>query len=238
MTLAIYLKEDTAKTRQAKLKRERTFFAIIAAIGLTAVSFAIWPLLVWQAKTLPKIMAKVEEAPIPQGQVLSEKSILEANVQVIENPDGFSYFSTSYVPQGPRPIQFRVTIPKLKIKDATVKVDSLNFFTSLAHFPGSALPGEVGNSFITGHSVLPQFADPKNYRAIFTKLSDLEVGDDVHVEMAGQTFHYVVQYAKVVNPQDLSVLAPISQNGRNLTLMTCVPPGTSTKRLVVITSLI
>ena len=103
---------------------------------------------------------------------------------------------------------------------------------------GTALPGDVGNSFITGHSVLPQFADPENYRAIFTKLSDLEIGDDVQVTMAGQNFHYTVGYSKIVDPRDLSVLAPISANGRNLTLMTCVPPGTSSKRLVVITSLI
>lgn len=238
MALAIYLKEDTVKTYRAKLRRERSFFALIATLGLVTVSFSVWPLLVWQVKTLPRLMAKVQEAPIPQGQVLSEKSILSANVQVIQNPDGFSYFSTDYKPVGPRPVRFQIIIPKLKIKDAIVKVDSLDFYTSLAHFPGSALPGEVGNSFITGHSALPQFARPDNYQTIFSKLSDLEVGDDVHVEMAGQTFHYSVQYAKVVDPRDLSVLAPISQNGRNLTLMTCVPPGTSTKRLVVITSLI
>ncbi|MBI3282680.1 class E sortase [Candidatus Curtissbacteria bacterium] len=238
MTIAIYLKEDTVKTRQLRKRRDRAFFALVAALGLAAVSFAIWPLLVWQAKTLPRLTAKVEQAPIPQGLVLSEKSTLEANVQVVEDPDGFSYFSTNYKPAGPRPVQFQLTIPKLKIKDATVKVDNLNFYTSLSHFPGSALPGDIGNAFITGHSVLPQFADPENYRAIFTELSDLQVGDDIYVGMAGQTFRYVVQYLKVVDPRDLSVLAPISQNGRNLTLMTCVPPGTNTKRLVVITSLL
>lgn len=238
MSLAIYLKEDTAKTNILKKRRDRTYFSLIAALGLAVVSFSAGPLLVWQVKTLPTFMAKVQDVPIPKGQVLSDKSILASNVQVSQNPDGFSYFSTDYKPAGPRPIQFQITIPKLKIKDAIVKVDSLNFYTSLAHFPGSALPGEVGNSFITGHSILPQFADPENYRAIFSKLSNLEVGDDIYVKMAGQTFHYSVQFRKVVDPQDLSVLAPISQNGRNLTLMTCVPPGTSVKRLVVITNLI
>ena len=115
----------------------------------------------------------------------------------------------------------------------------MKFDQNLAHFPGTAIPGEVGNAFITGHSVLPQFADPKNYRAIFTKLSDLEVGDDVYVEMPdNSTLHFSVQYSKVVDPRDLSVLLPISATGRNLTLMTCVPPGTNIKRLVVITSLI
>lgn len=238
MAIAIYLKEDTAKKRVRKKTIDRTFSVAMAALGLAAVSFAVWPLVTWQIKTLPKLTAGVGQAPIPQGQVLSEKSTLEANVQVVENPDGFSYFSTNYKPAGPRPVQFQLTIPKLKIKDATAKVDNLNFYTSLSHFPGSALPGEAGNTFITGHSVLPQFADPGNYRAIFTELSNLEVGDDVYVEMAGQSYHYTVQYSKVVDPHDLTVLAPISQNSHNLTLMTCVPPGASTKRLVVITSLI
>ena len=238
MALTIYLKEDTAKKIQIKKRNDRAFSAAIAILGIVAISLAAWPLFVWQIKTLPKLTAKVDQAPIPQGLVLSEKSTLEANVQVVEDPDGFSYFSTNYKPPGPRPTQFEITIPRLKIKDAIVKVDSLNFYSSLAHFPGSALPGEVGNSFITGHSVLPQFADPENYRAIFTKLSDLEIGDDVQVTMAGQNFHYTVGYSKIVDPRDLSVLTPISANGRNLTLMTCVPPGTSSKRLVVITSLI
>ena len=65
-----------------------------------------------------------------------------------------------------------------------------------------------------------------------------EVGDDVLVEFPDKTLHFTVQYAKVVDPKDLSVLLPISSTGRNLTLMTCVPPGTNIKRLVVITSLI
>lgn len=238
MALAIYLKQNTAHITQLKKRRDRVFFSFIGAIGLAAVVFATWPFLVWQLKTLPRLTAKVDQAPIPQGLVLSEKTILAENVQVIENPDGFSFFSTNYKPAGPRPTRFSLSIPRLKIKDAIVKVDNLNFYTSLSHFPGSALPGEVGNAFITGHSVLPQFADPENYRAIFTELSDLEVGDDIYVQMAGQNFHYTVQYAKVVDPHDLSVLSPISQNGHNLTLMTCVPPGTNTKRLVVITSLI
>ncbi|MBI2012473.1 sortase, partial [Candidatus Curtissbacteria bacterium] len=160
------------------------------------------------------------------------------NVQVVADPDGFSYFTTDYKPQNPRPKEFYLTVPKLKIKGAKVLVDNLNFYKNLSHFPGSAIPGEAGNSFITGHSVLPQFADPEDYRAIFTKLSDLEIGDDVVVEIEGRTLHFTVQYAKVVDPHDTSVLAPISPSGRNLTLMTCVPPGTNSKRLVVITSLI
>ena len=96
----------------------------------------------------------------------------------------------------------------------------------------------MGNSFITGHSILPQFADPKDYKAIFTELPKLGIGDEVLIDLGDKTIRFVVQYSKVVEPDDLSVLGPITQNGRNLTLMTCVPPGTNTKRLVVVTSLL
>lgn len=237
MALAVYVKDDPILRTQITKKKDRTFFGLMIILGLASIIFSIWPYLVWQLKTLPRLSGEIDQVPIPQSQVLFQTT-LSNSVQVAQDPDGFSYFVTSVKSEDPRPKEFKVTIPKLKITEAIVRVDSLNFYDSLAHFPGSALPGEVGNSFITGHSILPQFYDPANYRAIFSKLSDLEVGDDIYVEIEGRNLRFVVQYAKVVDPRDTSVLAPISQNGRNLTLMTCVPPGTNLKRLVVITSLI
>lgn len=242
MALTLYIKENTvAKIAKAK-KRDQTFFALIIFLGLASIIFSVWPYFSWQLTVAKRFTSHIENVPIPQGKVLSSNTNFTANVQVVQDPDGFSYFvptdQTENITTSERPKEFFITIPKLEIEKAKTKVDNLNFYTNISHFPGTALPGEIGNSFITGHSVLSQFADPKNYRAIFTKLSDLEIGDDVYVEMGDSTFHYVVQYAKIVDPHDLSVLSPISQNGRNLTLMTCVPPGTSTKRLVVITNLI
>lgn len=235
--LAIYLKEDPQHRLAAHKRRERTFYTLIACFGLFSLTFSILPIIIWQITTIPKLSGNSAKAPIPQGQILSTSTIVK-DVQVAQDSDGFSYFVTNFKPTVPRPKEFYLTIPKLKIQRAKVTVDSLNFYTSLSHFPGSALPGEVGNSFITGHSVLPQFNDPKNYRAIFTNLADLAVGDDVIVDFGDQILIYTVQYAKVVDPHDLSVLGSTTPTSRNLSLMTCVPPGTNSKRLVVITSLI
>lgn len=242
MSLAVYVKKPPPKPLNPNVPR--FFYALMSAIGIGSVVFAIYPMVVWQISTLPKLTAKIDRFPIPQSQVLNSQQML-ANVQVLQNEDGFSYFEPqegaeflSQIPKGERPEEFLITIPKLEVTKAKVAVDSTNFQKHLAHFPGTAIPGEVGNSFITGHSVLPQFVDPKNYLAIFTNLSKLEVGDSIEVEIEGKTLHYIVQYSKVVNPKDTSVLLPISKTGKNLTLMSCVPPGTSLKRLVVITSLI
>jgi len=245
MAIAYYVKEPPKQPLnlnkyipQRTKRSDRAFFALITFLGFSAIAYAVFPLILWQIKTLPKLNAQIESVPIPNEQVLSTFNANYENIKVESDEDGFSYFTTDHVPQEDRPEEFTITIPKLKIEKATAKVDNLEFRKNLSHFPGTALPGEVGNAFVTGHSVLPQFNDTENYNAIFTKLSELELGDDVIVELGDQKLHFVVQYAKVVNPKDVGVLAPISEKGKNLTLMTCVPPGTNTKRLVVITSLI
>lgn len=237
MSLAIYIKDPPKNLHNSK-KKDRYFAIFIISVGIASIFFAAWPFVTWQFSTLSKLSPKIENAPVPQGQVLSQQSALALQVQIAQDKDGFSYFTTDYKPEGKRPKQFYLSIQKLKIKNAKVVVDSLDFYKNLSHFPGTAIPGEIGNSFVTGHSVLPQFNDPKDYRAIFTKLPSLEIGDEIKVNLAGEIYTYVVQYSKVVDPKDLSVLAPILPGSKNLTLMTCVPPGSSSKRLVIISSLI
>ena len=231
--------------KQANNKRVgRLFYILMAIFGLGSIAFATLPAVFWNLSTGKRLGAKIENLPVPTSEVIVENPLTLGNIQVVKDPDGFTYFTTTYNPPKEteeyklRPQEFYISIPKLKIERAITKVDSLNFKNNLSHFPATALPGEIGNSFITGHSSLPQFANPKDYDSIFTKLPSLKIGDEVYVDIDGKNLKFLVQFLKVVDPQDLSVLAPISKTGRNLTLMTCVPPGTSTKRLVVITSLI
>lgn len=238
MSLSIYTKEpqESYDLLERAKRNDRLFASLISLVGIFSIIFAVLPILIWNIKFAPFLKSSTGEAPVPQGLVLGQN--MANNIQVVKDADGFSYFATNYKPSGNRPKNFYISIPKLKIDNATVSVDTLVFYDNLSHFPGSALPGEVGNVFITGHSVLPQFTDTKNYRTIFSKLPDMEIGDVIDVNLNGQYYQYVVQYKKIVDPKDLSVLAPISKNAKNLTLMTCVPPGTSLQRMVVITSII
>lgn len=132
--------------------------------------------------------------------------------------------------------EFRLAIPKIKLDLAKVMVESLQFDEYLAHLPGSALPGEKGNVFITGHSMLPNFAS-KETKAFFAKLPDVKKGDEVIVDALGQRFVYTVTALKIVDPKDISVILPPDSSGRYISLMTCVPPGFNTKRLVVVAKL-
>ncbi len=133
---------------------------------------------------------------------------------------------------------FTISIPKLKIERAKVEInaDSLNPDKALGHYRGTALPGEVGNTFIYGHSVLPMFYNPKNYKTIFATLNKLEPGDEIFVEYNGTVLTYNVESKRVVPTKEVKPLQEIKPkflNESTLTLMTCTPPGTRLKRLLV-----
>src|SRR6266498_3038452 len=142
----------------------------------------------------------------------------------IQNKDNFSSFvSTLKRETIPNFSQFSLSIPKLNINKAQVGVDINDLDEALAHLPGSALPGERGNVFISGHSALSRFFNLK--KAVFENLTALKKGDQIEIEVLGVKYTYEVEQLKVVNPNDLSVINPPEQQGRYFSLMTCVPPG-------------
>lgn len=131
--------------------------------------------------------------------------------------------------------QFSLTIPKIGLVNQTVFVDSNDLSKGLAQLPGSALPGERGNLFISGHSALTGFLARD---AFFSKLPDVKVGDRIEVEAGGSRFTYQIIDMEAVDPTDVSVIVPPEQQGRYISLMTCVPPGLNFKRLVVLGKII
>lgn len=131
---------------------------------------------------------------------------------------------------------YQLSIPKLKIQEATVEIGGEDLDKSLIHFPGTALPGQYGNTVIFGHSVLPQFFNPQNYKTIFSTLPSIKKGDEVLIDFDGVRYRYLVVAMVEVMPQDISVLEQQYDN-RYLSLITCVPPGTYWRRLIVRTKL-
>lgn len=129
---------------------------------------------------------------------------------------------------------FSLSIPAIKLFKAEVWVDNNDFENHLAHLPGSALPGEKGNVFITGHSSLPQFFETNNYKAIFAHLPKVKKGDQIIIDTGGQIFTYQVTGLQIVSPFATGVINSPDDTGRYLSLMTCVPPGLYLKRLIVL----
>lgn len=127
---------------------------------------------------------------------------------------------------------YYVSIPKLKIKDAEVIFGSTDLKKSLIHYPKTALPGQYGSPVIFGHSVLPQFFNPESYLTIFSTLFKLKQGDEIFVSYDQIQYKYLVEEMFEVQPTDLSVLEQRFDD-RYLTLITCSPPGTYLRRLII-----
>ncbi|MGV9598748.1 class E sortase [Streptosporangium sandarakinum] len=99
------------------------------------------------------------------------------------------------------------------------------------HYPGSALPGKVGNFVISGHRT--------TYAAPFNRLDELRRGDYIVVDARDARYTYRVTGKRVVDPTDLDVIAPnpVHPDRRPtralITLSTCHPEYSAAQRLIV-----
>lgn len=123
-----------------------------------------------------------------------------------------------------------VTAPIIFLASRAEQEIQNNLTQGVVHYSGTAKPGEVGNSFITGHS--SNFWWVKgNYNYIFVNLDKMAAGDQAKIYHNGKKYVYSVTEVKIVEPNDVSVIA--QTDTPTLTLMTCTPPGTNWKRLIV-----
>lgn len=137
-----------------------------------------------------------------------------------------------------------INIPSIGITNINItpNVDSYNEETynkylkqGLAHFKGTPLPGDGGNAFIYGHSAVESFFSTHQNlpETIFSRLGNIEVGEEVDITKDEKVLKYIVRSKKIVSPDDFSILE--SQKGKEtLTMMTCWPLGIGTKRLIVV----
>lgn len=196
---------------------------VLMQVVLPIISFQIW-----------EMGQKYNSRLLISPQKSNSGAVLGVSVQSKDNFPAF--ISTLTRKTEPNYQEFSLSVPKLKIDQAQVLVDSNDLAKGLVHLPGSTLPGAKGNVFISGHSALNQLFNLKS--ALFAKLPDLKKGDQILVSAGGAKFVYQVLELKVVDPNDLSVIAPPDEQNRYISLMTCVPPGLNFKRLVVLGKMI
>lgn len=96
----------------------------------------------------------------------------------------------------------------------------------IGHLPGSSLPvgGENTHAVLVGHSGIPS-------SRLLTDLDQLENGDVFTVTVLGRTVAYAVDDIQVVKPEDADF--QIEEGTDRCTLVTCVPLGVNTHRLLV-----
>lgn len=97
----------------------------------------------------------------------------------------------------------------------------------IGHLAGTSLPvgGSGTHCVLSGHRGLPS-------ALLFTDLDQLETGDTFTLYVLDQRLSYQVDQILVVEPEDVSALAP--EDGKDyVTLVTCTPYGVNTHRLLV-----
>ena len=134
---------------------------------------------------------------------------------------------------------FRLIIPSLKIEAPIIEdvdgqdpdIYNRSLENGVAHLKGSSKPGEGSNIFIFGHSSF-YWHKPGEYKEIFRHLEDLQKNDEIIIGHNGREYKYKVTSKTTVDPRQIDVIRPTSQE--QVSLMTCVPPGTTLKRLIVV----
>lgn len=91
-------------------------------------------------------------------------------------------------------------------------------------WPGTAMPGQVGNVVLGGHRV--------SKKKPFRNLDQLQPGDEIFLSSADGDFVYVVDRTFIVQPTDVWIIDQTTD--ATLTLFACHPPGSTRERIVVV----
>ena len=118
----------------------------------------------------------------------------------------------------------RIEIPRLLLSAVVVEgIDKTSLRRAVGHIPGTALPGQPGNVGLSGHR-----------DTFFRPLKDLRIKDEVQLSTLKGNFEYEVESLRVVEPDNVGVLASSGENV--LTLVTCYPfsfVGPASQRWIV-----
>jgi sortase A len=127
-------------------------------------------------------------------------------------------------------------IPRIKMvgKDAKVVFEGVShedLKRGPGHYPGTALPGVVGNMVISGHRT--------TYGAPFNRVDELHARDPIVIETRDTWFTYRVTSEQIVPPAAVEVTYPVpghlgqAPTQKLLTLTTCNPKYSARQRLIV-----
>jgi sortase A len=117
-----------------------------------------------------------------------------------------------------------IEIPKIGVSKSMYEGITLTTLDNgPGHWPGTAMPGQLGNVVIAGHRV--------SHDKPFRHLEQLVAGDDVIMTTASGRFDYKVTGTEIVTPDALWIADQTPDY--TATLFACNPPGSTKQRIVV-----
>jgi sortase A len=233
------------KIRESHIKKGFHITGILlASAGVGILFYFSVPLMIWKVIFMPAFTTIA--SPIPDPFIVSPKKALAAKKEPVKNvlsaeskttdvkEDKKNWFLTYPLKHTPAPnIQFySITIPELAITNATVATQDSDLSKHLVQYYGTPLPPFKGNTVIFGHSTLPYLFDPSNYSTIFANAHMLKEGDTFSVTIGNKEYSYEIIKIHITTPDDISVLDQDTSDSY-ITIITCTPPGTVWKRLII-----
>jgi sortase A len=170
-----------------------------------------------------------------KDQVLVSKELNAGPESVGKKPD-FSLWSQKRI-QGYQeslashfaPALALLRIPKIDLEVPILEgTDDLSLNRAVGHIAGTPKPGESGNVGIAGHR-----------DGFFRGLKDVRTGDAIEIVTPDGVDRYAIDEITIVDPTNVSVLAPRTQP--SVTLVTCYPfyfIGSAPQRYIVRASLV
>ena len=147
----------------------------------------------------PPTLAPGESVPVPEG--LPPDDFVEPEVIIGELVIP-ALLLTQTIYQG-------VTLPTLD--------------KGVGYWPGTAMPGHVGNVVLGGHRV--------SKKKPFRNIDLLNPGDEIYITTAEGTFVYAVTGTQIVEPTETWIIN--QGETATLTLFACHPPHSTKQRIVV-----
>jgi len=105
----------------------------------------------------------------------------------------------------------------------------------IGHYPGTQMPGEVGNFAVAAHRT--------THGAPFNLIATLQVGDRIYVQTEDGFYTYVFRGLEYVRPAGVGVLDPVPQSpgtaptDRVMTLTSCNPMFSAAERIIAYAAL-
>lgn len=243
MSKYIYKKTSPKRFKNPKKLAARLVGAASLLIGFVLLAYFFFPLLSYQLFLAPVIEASEIEVPIPKYLVKQHENGLDGfltqgiSALVKDYTDARNWYPDVPSVQDEKLVEsYTLSIPKLKIDNAVVRTNDYALSKHLVHYSGTSNPGKKGTAVIFGHSTLPQLFNQKDYKTIFATLHTLENGDEFYITLGDSKLKYKIFSITITTPNDVNMFSQSFDNSY-ITLVTCTPPGTVWKRLVIRASL-
>ncbi|WP_432573096.1 class E sortase [Kineococcus sp. SYSU DK005] len=199
---------------------------LLVTAGVLTLLFVVWQLY-WtdltsgraQAATVSSLEQRWDAAPAPAAPEPAASGPVVPDVD--QSPPTGDAFAIAYVPR----FGADYAVPVVE------GIDAEELEEGIGHYPGTAMPGEVGNFAIAGHRV--------TYGKPFNRVAELREGDAVVVATAERWYTYRVRRWRIVSPTAVEIVAPVPDRPGErpteawLTMTACHPMHSARQRYIV-----